>query len=686
MISTEIYIENQRLDLVEDILTEFTYAIDDVQDFGSKNTSFSKTINLTGTANNNKIFGFIFNLNNSNITNEDQPNVLSNFNASKVAQCMIFVDKIQIFKGVLRLMEIVIDNGNIEYQCSVYGDLGGFISALGNKRLAGNDNISNDLDFSAYDQIWNYTNIQNSWNTIAGSGVYFPLIDYGQVSTNKIDFQYSAFRPALYVRQYLEKILTGSGYTWDFPMLTSSALMQRLIIPNNQTELQTKSSTLLKLKAVENTFAFITKIEFTNITLGSFTASAGNDTYTYGGASAVVGDVKFDVRLRVNAYSSTGLKRFKLWKGGTILAYQDVNVTAVGNTFSIVLQKNNVTINPSDIIYVEVPADITNYTIFESAKGYLTIISPNPTYVKLNYGDNITINDTIPKGIFQRDFFLSICKMLNLYVYDDPVESKKLIIKPYIDFYDGTSIDWTNKIDRSKPMSIKPMSELNARYYQFKFKQDNDFYGENYRKKYNEGYGDRLYDTEFDFVKDTATTEVIFAASILSQGLGTDKIYPAIYKKSNNETTEDKMDSVIRILQAQKITSVASWKILEGATILSTQTSYGYAGHLFFSSGIPIEDINFGAPKELKISVTSYPTTNLFNAYYSDYMAEITDKDSKMLQCNALLNIVDINNLNFSQLVWIDGVLYRLNKVDAFNPMEYTTTKIELLKAINKTF
>jgi len=680
MISTEIYIENQRLDLVEDILTEFTYAIDDVQDFGSKNTSFSKTINLTGTANNNQIFGFIFNLNNSNITNDDQPNVLANFNASRVAQCKIFVDKIQIFKGVLRLMEIIIDNGNIEYQCSVYGDLGGFMSSLANKKLE-------ELDFSAYDQTWDYTNIQNSWNTIAGSGVYFPLIDYGQVSTAKVNFKFTAFRPALYVRQYLEKILTDSGYTWDFPMLTSSALMQRLVIPNNQTELQTKSSTLLKVKADEDTFAFITKIVFTNITLGSFTASAGNDTYTYGGASAVVGDVKFDVRLRVNAYSSTGLKRFKLWKGGTILAYQDVNVTAVGNTFSIVLQKSNVTINPSDVIYVEVPADITNYTIFESAKGYLTITSPNPTYVKLNYGDNITINDTIPRGIFQRDFFLSICKMLNLYVYDDPVESKKLIIKPYIDFYDGSSVNWTNKIDRNKPLSIKPMSELNARYYQFKFKQDNDFYAENYRKKFNEGYGDRLYDTEFDFVKDTATTEVIFAASILYQATGTDKLYPAIYKKSNNTSTEDKMDSVIRILQAQKITGVASWTIQDaGGGTLSTQTNYGYAGHLFFVSGMPTEDINFGVPKELQISVTSYPTTNLFNAFYSDYMAEITDKDSKMLQCNALLNIVDINNLNFSQLVWIDGVLYRLNKVDAFNPMEYTTTKIELLKAINKTF
>ena len=46
MISTEIYIEDYKLDLLQDISTEFTYTIDDIADFGAKNTSFSKTISL----------------------------------------------------------------------------------------------------------------------------------------------------------------------------------------------------------------------------------------------------------------------------------------------------------------------------------------------------------------------------------------------------------------------------------------------------------------------------------------------------------------------------------------------------------------------------------------------------------------------------------------------------------------
>jgi hypothetical protein len=278
--------------------------------------------------------------------------------------------------------------------------------------------------------------------------------------------------------------------------------------------------------------------------------------------------------------------------------------------------------------------------------------------------------------------------MFNLYVYDDKWDDKKIIIKPYIDFYptvSDNSYDWSNKIDRSKPLSIKPMSELNARYYQYKYATDNDYYNENYSKKYTQGYGDIIYDTEFDFSKNTETTDIIFAPSVLFQQTGTDKIYPAIYKLSNNNTKEDVMDSIIRIMQVKKKTSVASWSIMNAATVLSSQSTYGYAGHLD-DPNTPANDINFGVPKELSFTPTTYPTTNLFNAYHSEYIAEITDKDSKLLTCSALLNTVDILNLDFSKYIWIDGVLFRLNKVDGFNPMEYNTTKISLLKVIETKY
>jgi hypothetical protein len=673
MISTEIYIEGYKLDLLQDISTEFNYSIDDVNDFGSRNTSYSKTINISGTAINNKIFGFIFDLGNANFTDNALPNVNYNFNASKSAQCRIFIDKVQIFKGTLRILEIVIDDKTIEYQCSVFGELGGFINTLGNKRLT-------DLDFSAYDHVYNIANIKASWDTIAGSGYYYPLIDYGNVSTDKINFQVSSYRPALYVKEYFQKIFEGTDYTYTLDLLSGDQeLFNRLIIPHNQINLTKTTGTLnVATRTTDLVITGTSLYRFTNVTGSGLVPSGSNSVFTYTGTASTT--LKMIYSFSGDATSGV----FYILKNGSSV-YESNFIGGVGEDGEFELL-----INTNDAISFRFTNTAPNrddppVTINE---GQVSFFSDALVPVNVAYGDALVINDTIPKGIFQRDFFLSIVKMFNLYVYEDTWNDKKLIIKPYINFYDDTyanALDWSNKIDRSKPLSIKPMSELNARYFDYKFTKDNDYYNENYNKKYNESYGDRIYDTEYDFSKETDTLEVIFAPSVLFQKDGTDKIYPAIYKVSDNNTKENSMDSVIRILQAKKITGRTSYNILNGLSVIDTITTYGYGGHLN-DPFAPTNDINFGVPFETKFNTSGYPIANIFNAYHSDYIAEITSKDSKLLTCSALLNTNDINNLDFSKYIWIDGVLFRLNKVENFNPMEYNTTKISLLKVIETTY
>jgi hypothetical protein len=683
MISTEIYIEGYKLDLLQDISTEFNYSIDDVNDFGSRNTSYSKTINISGTAINNRIFGFVFDLGNANFTDNTLPNVNYNFNASKSAQCRIFIDKVQIFKGTLRILEIVIDDKTIEYQCSVFGELGGFINTLGNKRLT-------DLDFSDYDHTYNIANIKASWevsgargdnNSAAyGTGYFYPLVDYGNVSTDKVNFQVTAYRPALFLSEYLQKIFAGTDYTYSLDLLTGDQnLFNRIVIPHNQINLTKTTGTLNVATRTTNFEITGTSLyRFTTVTGSGLVPSGSNSVFTYTGTVSTT--LKMIYSFSGDATSGVF---YILKNGSSVYESNFVGSVGEGGEFELLMNTNdaisfrftNTAPNRDDP-----PVTIT--------EGEVSFFSEALVPVNVAYGDALIINDTIPKGIFQRDFFLSIVKMFNLYVYEDTWNDKKLIIKPYINFYDDTyanALDWSNKIDRSKPLSIKPMSELNARYFDYKFTKDNDYYNENYNKKYNESYGDRIFDTEFDFSKETDTLEVIFAPSVLFQKDGTDKIYPAIYKVSDNNTKENSMDSVIRILQAKKITGRTSYNILNGGSVLDTITNYGYGGHLD-DPFTPSNDINFGVPFETKFNTSGYPIANIFNAYHSDYIAEITSKDSKLLTCSALLNTNDINNLDFSKYIWIDGVLFRLNKVENFNPMEYNTTKISLLKVIETTY
>lgn len=712
---TEIYIEGRRLDLTQDLSMEFTYQIDDVKDFGSRETNFSKTIVLPGTAANNKLFGFVFEFGSQNAYDDTQANRGFNFNASKQAQCYVYVDKIQIMKGVIRLLEIVRDGGTIEYECAIFGELGGFVNALGNSKLE-------DLDFSAYDQEWTMANITGSWEPTTGisvsgvtltgyypaSGVFFPLIDYGGVSADKADYDFRAYRPALYVKEYLQKIIAGSGYTYESDFFDTQ-LFHRLVIPNNQKVLKRLTSLGLSVDADANTYTNVGNISWEPGSLGDFSLNAPDTIFTYNSATAFTGTL--DVVLMGEVLEAGTYLEIEIRKNGTAI-YVHTNSANVNDLVSVNASIGGVTFNQNDTLSVYLDTDIRGLGV-QITEGTLSLTSATPTYVTLGYGDEIAINDTIPRGVFQRDFFASIVKMFNLYVVESTSRDKHLIIKPYINYYEDaltvlatddfttiflvdqtnalllesgstTSRDWTYRLDRSKPIRLKPMSELNGRYFEYKYKPDADYYNEQYLKKFGQGYGDHIEDTGYEFAKDQQTAELIFSSTPLVGYPGEDKIVSTVFKLSG--TTEDKTEHNIRILQVKKKTGVTSYDVKDGGTVKQSLTSYGYAGHLD-DPDTPQADLNFGTPEELYFDLaTQYPAANLFNGFWFDYVAEITDKDSKLMTAYFRLTEMDIYGLDFARLIYIDGALWRLNRVIDFNPFGMESTAVELLKVMEITY
>lgn len=698
MITTEIYIENQRLDLSKDLSTEFTYNIDDIKDFASRNTNFSKTIILPGNATNNKLFGHVFEFGSSNLYDDNQPNIGYNFNASKAAACVVFIDKVQIFKGIIRLLEIVIDNGTIEYECAVFGELGGFINALGNNKLE-------QLDFSEYDHDWTLANIQASWDSINGSGYYYPLIDYGKVSSaDKHDWDVRAYRPALYVKEYIDKIITNSGYTYECSFF-NSAVFRRLIIPHNQKDL-TKTTSNFNVATRTTALEILSTrvIQFETVTGSGLVVTSANSVFTY--------PFETSTNLKINysffGDSTSGI--FYILRNGAIV--YEFNFTD-GFGIDGVLE---LLVNKDDYIQFRITNTAPNrddppVTLQEAQVSFFSDALVTTT---VNFNDSLVMADLIPKGIFQRDFFASIVKMFNLYVVEDTNRINHIIIKPYIEYYDydGQSLlsiddfnsllqvneldylllsdatiqylDWTYKVDRSKPMKLKPMSELNGRYFEFKYKSDTDYYNEQYQKKFSETYGTRIEDSGYDFAKEKQTAELIFSPTPLVGYPGEDKVFSTIFKLNNN--IEDRTDHNIRIMQAKKISGVTAYDLNDGSTTEASLTTYGYAGHLD-NPDTPNADLNFSVPAELYFPLaTEYPTANLFNAYWSEYVAEITDKDSRLLSAFVYLKTKDIFSLDFSKLIWIDGALWRLNNIQDFNPMDINTTKAEFLKVIETTY
>jgi hypothetical protein len=711
---TRIFIENQELDLTKDFSQQTTYAVDDLNNVDSKSTSFTKTIVLPGTANNNRLLGNIFEFSNSNFTADIAPNVNYNFNASKSAKARMEINGLQVMKGVMRLLEIIIDGDYIEYEVALFGELGGFYNAMGSRKLT-------DLDFSEYDHTWNVTNITNSWNGVSGgTGYYYPLIDYGNVSPlsdpdfAKNSYYFTAFRPAFYVRQYMMKIAEQAGYTLESTFM-DTAFFKRLIVPNNQNRLQYKSVIQLAANPTRSFGAVsgLETIELKNIQTTTFT-TPDDRVFTYTPATTITAGIvlsfngTFAVSAPTDSFPTYGeayvyLSLVKngseiLWDsdkiGGPVSAWGATtpfpmfyNIGMRGESLNVELAQNDTLEIQLNIAGSTGPADAVIDFSINQTNSSIRIFNENQSFIPAAYGDYLIVNGTLPANILQKDFFSSVMKMFNLIAVEDKYTEKKLIIEPYVDFYDtdtSSYLDWSDKIDHSKPIKIKPMSEINSRYYQLGYRSDSDYYNDQYKKKYNEGYGDRVFDNQLEFTKDTQKLEVIFSPTPVVKYANQSKVLPVIYKRNNN--AEESTEHNIRILQAKKITGIDTWYIKSATrtNLSSALTSYGYAGHMDNPDN-PQADLNFGAPKEIYTTFDQGTlSNNLFNVYYSPYFAEITDKDSRLITCKMKLNEQDIFNLNFGKFIYIDGTLYRLIKISDFT--EDDVCQVELLRVINTLY
>jgi hypothetical protein len=672
----ELFIEGQKADINDQISVQLTFAIDDVAKFSSRETSFSKQIVLPGTAANHSIFGHIYEMGSRNPISPGQPNIGAAFNVAQTSRAELRLNGLLVLRGIFRLTGIIKDGEFVEYEGALFGELSGLMSEISNKKLE-------DLDFSDYDHILNHTEISDSWDNTPGSGYFYPLIDYGLyretavVSGLNDDYDIGTFRPALYVKEYLDKMFEAAGYTYESDFF-NSVYFKSIIIPHNQallTKLDTRQLTATITNGILNTQAE-ESLTFDSATGGNFTIPSPITSFTFNSATSIQVNGTFTLTA---FYTSIFEFSIKLRKNGitiTELIYYDpggfINLTF---NLSGLLQQN-------DVIDITVDSTISgiNTVDMTNINASFIIDSVNVETTPVNNGDTVVINDTIPKGIFQKDFLASLIKMFNLYITEDRLEEKKLFIEPYIDYMSSEQIDWTYKVARDKPWQIMPMGNLNGRIFEYKYKDDNDFYNESYRKKFNQNYADRQFDTGFPFAADKVTTDIIFASSPLIQYESSDKYVVPIYKKSNELAAEDRMDSNIRILFSKK-KSADSWNITGGETPYA-KTSYGYAGHLDDPAS-PAYDLNFGAPREVYFTTTNYPSANLFNRYWSEYIGEIADKDSKILKCFVYLKPIDIAQLDFAKPIFIDGVLFRLNKISDYDYTNNELVQVELIKYFN---
>lgn len=705
-----------------------------------KNSGYTKTITLPGSPELNKEFEFIFQVNVE--TNSFNPNVKT--------PASYYVNEVRVFKGDLQLLAVNKSfNGlqeQVEYECSIVGENGNLFLDIAGLYLT-------DIDMSDLDHEFTYAS--GLFNPTLGEGYCYPYIDYGVNPLGGRVGRYWTFehlKPAIFEREYVRRIFDDAGYTWEASGFLDSDYYKHIIIPDvNPGALQFDGTTV----ANNQFLAIISSTDNNNIPLTySTTWSASNfaevmpfdddssivDGVQYFDPGGVYDTTTFIFEPSINGSFQISASSFisisgtppagttsvsadfvlttKIWKstngGGswTVVAngtYSVNNETSFPHNYQVEAVVPPTLIIQPAIFRVEVGVSNIGITYFS---GVIPITSGTAS-MDFNYtgtfgavlatanlpsGETVEMNNTIPQNVTQLEFLTSIIKLENLYFEPDISSPRKYIIEPREDFIQETDPkDWTDKLDRSKPITINPMGELDVKRYIFTYKSDKDHYNADYEAKFKEVYGTETVDVDSDFVRGEKKIEVVFSATPTASATDVsppiDVVAARLFKSNGDLSEVEPMKCNIRRLYWGGMIDCASHYLIPdgyenpaiagsytGSTPISV-SQYPFAGHVDHPME-PTVDLCWDNPLNLYwiFPQQTYTNNSRYGARWSKFISEITDRDSKIVTAYFYLTELDFYEFSFRKKVFFDGTYYFVNEIKDYDPQEEKSIPVELLK------
>ena len=660
------------LDLYDNVPLPINKSIIDIQNVAERKSDFTKTITLPGTHNNNDIFSNIFNLARS-IENGNTYNFAPDFNPTLKADCILYKNGIIQIRGYLQLTNInVLDDNQIEYEIIIIGRTANLFQDLGEKKL-------NELDLSAYNHTWNLTNIANSWTAPLTNGYYYGLIEYG-ASSNEITHYVDQMFPQVYLRILVDAIFKDAGYRYSSDFFDSTRFKSILIPATGKQLLLTDAQVLARFfeanRTTDSSFASVDTflplvLPFNNIVTDTSPPSFNTSTFEELVGNAGYYDFVTNVKIRLKNNSAVTIANISpaisLHKNAIIVSQERpfiIPSIAPSATYdlTIPLSKLNLFCNVGDTIDIRLITS-NNYQGLEYSLLSTSNFYNNPSASIVENG-TMALNTILPDDTKQADFLSSVFKTFNLYAEADSLDDKKLIIEPRDTFYTSTLVDFTNKVDVSKPIEIQPMGALKYKDYKFTFDKDTDENNKLFDSKYIDAYGTKKKIIVNDFAVDQTEIKVIFAPTPLGLSVFNDRIMTRIlFVDSSGKFTNN--PAKLRLLyRGGNVNTANTWNITSKITgAVNNYTVYPLVSHLNSLSN-PTIDLNFEMPKQLFYTATKYTNVNLYNLYHRKGIEEITNPDSKIVKYHIKLSELEINKLSFRNYYFIDKQYYRLYEVD----------------------
>lgn len=721
----KIVLDTGVLDVADNVVFPITFSIGDIRDLSARKGTFSKSITLEGTKNNNELLGNYYDVNIQAGT----------FNINALTKCQVIQNGVPVLDDAL--LQLVSVNKSqytnsyeeeVTYSVLIKDSKAEFFSAITNNELT-------DLDFSDLDHIFDSSAIINSFdNTVSDGYKYVMPYNTGNV------YQANEFKPGIYAKTYFDRIFSNAGFTYTWIGL-SDAHFDKLLIPyngdvNNQDyndylvkATNTWTTSYVQPTGYNNTFQEDINSGWTEVIdtqgiydplIGEYTSPFNTDGlsgehYMYelsiggtisldntSGGNAIldyiVGGYTVTQRYRVFAeVFVSGFGNVKVYGSAVIVDYPSGSPLPNGSTTILTFaQTLNVpavidgtapSIDAGDIQVLSIGVDIQGYYDgvpgqvywFDNAFNFVDVnVVLDLTSITLNIlpsnniqvsGSLLSMNQYVPVKIKQSDFVKSIFQMYNLYVDVDIDNPYNLILTHRDAYYDsGAEKDWSSKLARNKEQQLIFLPDVTKKKLKLTYKADSDSPNVSFTQATGEIYGQIEYTFDNEYVKDVDTKELLFSPTPVYRTIF-DAYVPALNGLAPKVN--------LRILYDGGQGTCQPFDVVEfGTTGQFGVTDYPVLGH-FNDPLYPTFDINFGTCDYYFYQVSTLTANNLYNLYWRRTVNQINV--GKMLIALFDLNEVDIQSLKLNDKIYIDNSWWNINKIQDYNANSNALTKVELI-------
>jgi hypothetical protein len=736
----KIVLSNGVLDVAETLALPITFSIGDIRDLSSRKGTFSKTVTLAGTKNNNDLLGHYYDVNIQAGT----------FNINTLTKCQVIQNGVPILdEALLQLVSVnkvqtsTRYEDEVSYTVLIKDSRAEFFTAITNAKLT-------DLDFSDLDHVFSSTDIVASFSHTVADG-YKYVMPYIQSN----DFNANDFKPAIYAKTYFDRIFAVAGFTYTWNDI-ASAHFDKLLIPyngdvNNQDfndflveATNTWTTSYVQPTGQNNTFQEAIDSGWTEIidnqniydpTVGEYdtplsTNSTAGEHYIYnlnisgsitldntsGGTAVLLETENFTPSLAFNRYRV--FARVRVAGSGNAIVYGSsgfmtgtpsnvlptgiTSVVTFSDTFLMPVTGNgggvNSGIDAGDIQILDIGVEVKTYPTTQVSQYqpaypinglWRNSTAPYATPVDVNVILDLTsINLTIlPSANIQ---VTGTILNINQYV---PVEIKqsdfvKSILQMYNLYVEQDINNQNNLILRHRDEYYDSGAEKD---WSRKLAKDKDqqliFLPDLSNKKLKLTYAPD--EDDFNTMYTQATAEIYgqieytfdneYVKDVATQELifSPTPVFLTSFGAYVPGIIGQAPNTNIRILYDGGVQSCQPYDILDfGTTGEFGLTSYPMLGH-FDNALTPSFDINFGTNDFYFYEPLSLTSNNLYNLYWRRTVNQINV--GKMLIAYFDLREVDIQSLKLNDKIYIDNSWWNINKIQDYNGNQRQLTKVELI-------